>query len=225
MELTAELILAMWVGGMAGGAAVVAAWRVVGPGYTWLSAGVVALFGCATVLAGGGWPAAVGTIVAVCAGAAARRPTIAFAAMGVSAVAFLLVALDDSPAIPAASGLAFLGAVTTEMALGHWFLVDPKLPRWPLAALAAAAGAFLVADVAATLGGGSLPLSGGDAVFGYAYLLLSGFTALLLTGVWFSLREPRYSGVMAATGLSYLAVLTSFGVVTIGRAVLGGGLT
>jgi hypothetical protein len=33
-------------------------------------------------------------------------------------------------------------------------------------------------------------------------------TLLLIVGVWFSLREKGYEGVMAATGLSYLATLT-----------------
>jgi hypothetical protein len=47
-------------------------------------------------------------------------------------------------------------------------------------------------------------------------------TGLLVTGVWFSLKEPSYSGVMAATGLSYLGVLTAFGVVVAGRLLVAG---
>jgi hypothetical protein len=42
----------------------------------------------------------------------------------------------------------------------------------------------------------------------------------LMVGVWFSLRVPSYTGVMAATGLSYLATLTALGAVVIGRAVI-----
>jgi hypothetical protein len=67
---------------------------------------------------------------------------------------------------------------------------------------------------------GSLVFSGDDGVFGLAYVMLGFFTGLLMIGVWLSLREPRYSGVMAATGLSYLAVLTSFGVVTLSRMLV-----
>jgi hypothetical protein len=37
-----------------------------------------------------------------------------------------------------------------------------------------------------------------------------------------ALDEPRYSGVMAATGLSYLAVLTSLGVLFVGRTIAFG---
>jgi hypothetical protein len=40
--------------------------------------------------------------------------------------------------------------------------------------------------------------------------------------VLLSIRVPSYTGVMAATGLSYLAVLTSLGSVLLGRAVIGG---
>ncbi len=47
--------------------------------------------------------------------------------------------------------------------------------------------------------------------------MLTLVSALLVAGVSFALREPFYSGVMAATGLSYLAVLTAFGVVVVGR--------
>ena len=47
-------------------------------------------------------------------------------------------------------------------------------------------------------------------------------TGLLVAAVWFSLKEPAYSGVMAATGLSYLGVLTAFGVVVVGRLLIAG---
>jgi hypothetical protein len=55
-----------------------------------------------------------------------------------------------------------------------------------------------------------------------AYLALAVLSALLVAAVWFSLREPTYSGVMAATGLSYLGVLTAFGVVVVGRLLIAG---
>ena len=48
-------------------------------------------------------------------------------------------------------------------------------------------------------------------------LALGGMSLFFLEGMWFSLRQPAHSGVRAATGLSYLAVLTSLGAVAIGR--------
>jgi len=122
------------------------------------------------------------------------------------------------------SGTVFMGAVSSEMMLGHWYLVDPTLPRWPLLTLDAVAGLALVADFGYVAVTGPIVFSGADGVFGMAYVALAGFTTLLIVGVWFSLREPTYSGVMSATGLSYLAVLTTFGVVTLGRVLVTGGL-
>jgi hypothetical protein len=49
------------------------------------------------------------------------------------------------------------------------------------------------------------------------------FTSIvLMVAVIAALRYPAYSGVMAATGLSYLAVLTTLGAVFLGRALLAG---
>ncbi len=52
--------------------------------------------------------------------------------------------------------------------------------------------------------------------------MLAVMTALPVVAVWFSLREPTYSGVMAATGLPYLGVLTAFGVVVVGGLLVAG---
>jgi hypothetical protein len=40
--------------------------------------------------------------------------------------------------------------------------------------------------------------------------------------VWAALGEEGYPAVMAATGLSYLAVLTSIGAAVLGRLLAGG---
>ncbi|MGB8361347.1 MAG: hypothetical protein WCE80_08120, partial [Acidimicrobiia bacterium] len=45
---------------------------------------------------------------------------------------------------------------------------------------------------------------------------------ILMAAVIGALRYPAYSGVMAATGLSYLALLTTLGAVFVGRAVTAG---
>ena len=64
-----------------------------------------------------------------------------------------------------------------------------------------------------------------DQVLGWAMLVLAATTILLTVAVWFALNEPSYPGVMAATGLSYLAILTAIGAVVAGRALLDDGST
>jgi hypothetical protein len=222
MELTPALVLATWIAGIAGGATAVAWWRIVGPGYVWMSAVVVAGFGAIVAAAGGGVAAVVGTVAAAATLLVARRREAVMILFAVATVAFLLAAWEESPLVPVLTGVLFLGGVTSEMLLGHWYLVDPKLPRWALQRLCVAAGIGLAAEVALVVGA---VISGGvdsGAVFAWAYAALSVMTGLLLAAVWFSLREPRYTGVMAATGLSYLAVLTSMGVLVVGRMVAFG---
>lgn len=222
MELTPVLVLAMWASGLAAGAAVVGWWRIVGPGYLWLAAGLAAGVGGLVVATGGGAAAWVGTVAAVVAVVAARSPVPAVVSLAVAAVALLLVAAGRSPLLAAATGAVLTGGVTSEMLLGHWYLVDPRLPRWALKGLTAATAAGLLADAAVV---GSRVLAAGNAadpVFGWAYLALAVMTGLLIVAVWLSLDEPRYTGVMAATGLSYLAVLTCFGTVVVGRMVAYG---
>lgn len=106
------------------------------------------------------------------------------------------------------------------MLLGHWFLVDPQLPRWALQRLTLVAGTGLVGDLAVVTGLGAFAAS--DGVMIAAVIALTALTALLVAAVWFSLREPGYSGVMAATGLSYLGMPTTFGVVVVGRLLVAG---
>ena len=222
MELSPALVLATWIAGIAGGAAVVAWWRIVGPGYAWMSGAVVAGFGAIEAAAGGGAAALVGTDAGAATILNARRRDVVAALYGVATIGFVLAAWQESPLVPVLTGTLFLGGVTSEMLLGHWYLVDPKLPRWALQRLCVAAGIGLAAEVALVVGG---VMAGGldsGAVFAWAYAALSVMTALLLAAVWFSLREPRYTGVMSATGLSYLAVLTSMGVFVVGRMVAFG---
>ena len=225
MDLSPALILVTWVAGIAAGGALVAWWRVVGPGYLWLTGAVVAVIGGLGAVAGAGAIAWVGVASAVIGSIVARsreRATLAFAAATVLFAASVWQA--DAVAIALlGSGILFLGGITTEMLLGHWFLVDPTLPRWSLHALDAIAGGGLALEVCIVAVSGSLALTGTDGVYGIVYLIMAAFCVLLMAGVWGSLREPRYSGVRAATGLSYLAVLVAFGVVTIGRSLVGGG--
>jgi hypothetical protein len=103
------------------------------------------------------------------------------------------------------------------MLLGHWYLVDPRLPRWTLNGLAFVGIFGLVAD-AVVLAVAGLPSSGAT----IAFWVLMATSVTLMAGVIGSLRYPAYAGVMAATGLSYLAVLTTLGGVFLGRVLVAG---
>ncbi len=220
MEVTPGLVLAMWTAGIAAGAALVSHWGIVGPGYGWLAAAVVTLVGGATALAAGSAVGLAATIAALGAGLVARSPRRATALFGVAALGFLSVAVVDGGVIAAITGAVLLGGMTSEMMLGHWFLVDPRLPRWALQRLALVGGVGLLLDVVVLA---ALGLFGAeDAVMLGAMAALTVLTGLLAAAVWFSLREEGYSGVMAATGLSYLGVLTTFGVVVVGRLLVEG---
>ncbi len=111
-----------------------------------------------------------------------------------------------------------LGGVTGEMMLGHWYLIDPRLPRAALRNLAIAGIVGLVAEAVFNLGLG-IDFSGGGAI-GFWLLLVT--SVALMVAVIAALRYPAYSGVMAATGLSYLALLTTLGAVFVGRAIAAG---
>lgn len=124
-------------------------------------------------------------------------------------------------------GSAFLGAVTAAMLLGHWYLVQPGLPRRHLNELVAAMGVIWPLEVVAML----LPTGmvsvwtgavddGWGGVLGWFWAACAITTGVLVRVTVAALRERQYSAVMAATGLLYLAILTAFGTDLVARAVL-----
>ncbi len=226
MELTPSLLFVMWGAGVAAGTALVATWRVVGRGYLWLAGGVAAGLAALAALAGGGALAWLAAVLAT-GGALAAKRDLGAAALFTASSGVLLITGYEAGAFALAlllSGTVLLGAITSEMLLGHWFLVDPTLPRRSLLTLDALSGAGLVAEVGFVVASGSLAVSAMDGILTAVWAALVVLGGLLMIGVWFSLREPRYSGVMAATGLSYLAVLVAFGIVAAGRSLVAGGL-
>lgn len=127
------------------------------------------------------------------------------------------------------AGAAFLGAVTDAMLLGHWYLVQPGLPRRLLHELVNALGVVWPAEVIAML----LPTGmvsvwsgavddGWGGVLGWFWAACALTTIVLVVVTKAALREKEYSAVMAATGLLYLAILTAFGTDLVARAVLAG---
>ncbi len=60
----------------------------------------------------------------------------------------------------------------------------------------------------------------GGSVIAWAFVVAAIATVILMAAVLGALRQPSYTGVMAATGLSYLAVITSLAATVLGRSLL-----
>lgn len=212
-------VLLSWAGGVTLAAAAVTVWKIVGPGFTWLASGTALLVGI--------WPAFTGDLVVVAAALAAAagglavKPnrTVSGVVLAVSAALFTIAAMGFGGPILAITATVALGGITGEMLLGHWYLVDPTMPRLVLRILALGGIAGILLDalmVVATVGSPS----GGFA--SAVFWVLAVTTLGLMVAVIGALRHPAYSGVMAATGLSYLAVLTGLATVFVGRVLATG---
>jgi hypothetical protein len=125
------------------------------------------------------------------------------------------------------AGAAFLGAVTDAMLLGHWYLVQPGLPRGLLHELVDALGwVWPIEVVALLLPTGMISVwtgavdDGWSGTLGWFWAACAITTIALVVVTKAALREREYSAVMAATGLLYLAILTAFGTDLVARAVL-----
>jgi hypothetical protein len=124
-------------------------------------------------------------------------------------------------------GALFLGAVSDAMLLGHWYLVQPGLPRAPLRELVRWVQWLCVPEVVLLLvPTGMLSVLSGEIDDGYNGLLGWFWVACAITTFGLAivtraaLKERQYSAVMAATGLLYLAILTAFGTDLVARALL-----
>lgn len=213
-----RLILLAWGAGLALVVAYVSLSQIVGPGFTWLTGGVAAAISLPGVFAEGAWWGRVGITLIILGIVWARNRPFAGVLFGLGGLALMVEASLVEGWIPTLTAAIALGGVTGEMALGHWYLVDPRLPRWSLRLLAAAAIVGLVADSFVLAVGFGFPSGGGTT----AYWVLVAASVILMVAVIGSLRYPAYSGVMSATGLSYLAVLTTLGAVFLGRAMVVG---
>ena len=124
-------------------------------------------------------------------------------------------------------GAAFLGCVSDAMLLGHWYLVQPGLPRDAVRQLVRLTAVLWPLEVAVMLWpigmvqviNGTVD-DGWNGVLGWTWLACAVATIALVGLTWAALRERAYSAVMAATGLLYLAILTGFGTDLLARAVL-----
>ena len=212
-----RLILLTWAAGLAIVAGFVSLSRIVGPGFTWLSAGVAALVGLPGALTEGSWWARIGLLAGVVGMIWARNRPFAGVMFLLAGIGYLIQATLLAGWLPAVTATLALGGVTGEMLLGHWYLVDPRLPRSALRNLAVAGILGLLAEAVLQV---SLGTSMGGGGWGFWILLVT--SVVLMVAVIAALRYPAYSGVMAATGLSYLALLTTLGAVFVGRAIAAG---
>jgi hypothetical protein len=208
-------VLLAWSAGLSLSVAFISLSRIVGPGYTWLAGGVAFAVGLPAALADGAWWGRGGIMFVGLALLWARNGPFAGLLLLLGGIALLVEGSLLGGSVPTASAALALGGVSGEMVLGHWYLVDPRMPRWALKSLAGVAIVGLVADGLVLRVGIGFPADGAQ----WAYWLLAATSVVLMAGVLGSLRQPAYSGVMAATGLSYLAVLTTLGAVFMGRAL------
>ncbi|MGH3649663.1 MAG: hypothetical protein ACRDU9_03060, partial [Acidimicrobiia bacterium] len=195
-----RLILLAWAAGLALVAGAVSLARIVGPGFIWLTVGIAGLVGLPGAIAGGAWWARAGLLSAIVGLVWARKHRVAGILLLLAGGGYLIQAALLAGHIPATTATLALGGVSGEMLLGHWYLVDPRLPRSALRNLAIVGIGGLAAEAVLEVWLG-MSYTGG--AIGFWILLLTSIA--LMVAVVAALRYPAYSGVMAATGLSYLA--------------------
>ena len=124
-------------------------------------------------------------------------------------------------------GAAFLGCVSDAMLLGHWYLVQPGLPRRPIHEVndwlfriwPVEVALFLLPTGMISALNGSIH-DGSNGLLSWFWVACALGTGVLSRVTKAALKERFYSAVMAATGLLYLAILTAFGTDLVARAIL-----
>jgi hypothetical protein len=232
VKLSVGLVLAEWAAGMLAGLVLVRRLYRIGPGFTWLL-GATATGAAVLATVARSWGAVAVVAMGLALVASARRPSgpvdlLGSVAAAACAVAAGVIAGGGALSIVrAVVGAAFLGAVTTGMIVGHWYLVDTSLPRtvirrvdWVFIGAAVAEVFVLLAPrgmVGELSGSGRV---GFAAVLPMFWVALVALTLALGLAVLGALREKGYPAVMAATGLLYLAVVTAFGVDILAKALI-----
>ena len=211
-------------------------------GYGWLLRGTFCVLAAGAAAAGIATDfvpvrdiAAIG--VAVVAIATVRRTNVKLDLLGpaIGAIGLVAAAVHATDGVGnistnllrVAVGTVFLGAISDAMLLGHWYLVQPGMPRSILNELVNALRWILPIEIAVML----IPTGmvsvltgavddGWNGTLGWFWVACAVTTAVLIEVTRAALKERSYSAVMAATGLLYLAILTAFGTDLVARAVL-----
>jgi hypothetical protein len=105
--------------------------------------------------------------------------------------------------------ISLISGIFSLMMIGHWFLVDPTISK---------EGMKKIAIVTSLQSLALIPLvqfdfinSGIVAIYKLIIICLYATTSILAFASYKSLNEKSYTGVMAATGLSYLSLIVSIG--------------
>jgi len=151
------------------------------------------------------------------AGVLSRMPRATAAGWILTGVAAgYLVAPNASLAL-VGDGMA-AGSITVGLCLGHWFLVDPHLPRGPMRALALGAILGLLATAVGTIREGS---AGGTIGPLLVWIVVASgvISALALGGAIAALNVPTYKGVQSATGLFYICTMSAAGYIILAASL------
>ena len=123
--------------------------------------------------------------------------------------------------------VSLIRVVVGTLLLGHWYLVQPGMPRklineivnaviylWPFEVIALLLPTGMISVINGTID------DGWNGVLGWFWLASAIVTGVLALVTRAALKERSYSAVMAATGLMYLAILTAFCTDIVARALL-----
>ncbi len=161
----------------------------------------------------------------------ARRIGWALSALSLTALGLTAATLAGSPSTLTAFSLAFgalaLGLSAVGLALGHWYLVTPRLPARPLVEITTAF--LIVVVIQAILFGAAMAISVDNPVGGRDQSLSSdptfwlriaiGFGLTLIFG-WMAWTTARMRSMMAATGLLYLTTAAVLAAQIAARALM-----
>ncbi len=161
----------------------------------------------------------------------ARRIGWALSGLSLAALGLMAVTLAGSPEALTAFSLSFgalaLGLSAVGLALGHWYLVTPRLPARPLVEITTAF--LIVVIVQALLFGVALAVSIDEPVGGrdqsltgdptFWLRIVVGFALPLVFG-WMAWTTARMRSMMAATGLLYLTTAAVLAAQIAARAMM-----
>ena len=105
--------------------------------------------------------------------------------------------------------ISLISGIFSLMMIGHWFLVDPTISKEGMKKIAIVTS--LQSLTLIPLVQFDFIISGIVPIYKLIIICLYATTSILAFASYKSLNEKSYTGVMAATGLSYLSLIVSIG--------------